>query len=134
MIALIGNLDLTEVLVIALGAVMVFGRRLPQVLAKGVVQFQRVRRSVQQVWRETGISQEMRNLQQELNEVSPTKLNPLSDVRQSVDELKVKVTKLDQVGLDDLEPPPAPPVAEASGLETPINPKEAPGNPEREES
>ena len=105
MIAFLDNLALPELFLAAIVAVMVFGRRLPQVLAKVFVQVQRARRGVSQVWRETGIGQEMRSLQRELDESMPEKVSPLSEVRRSVDDFKVKVTRLDQLGVEESAPP-----------------------------
>ena len=66
--ALIGNLDLTEVLVIALFAVMIFGRNLPRVAAQAVAHVTRARKALQGVWRDSGISEEIRQVQRELEQ------------------------------------------------------------------
>lgn len=66
MIALFGNLDFGELLVIALVAVMVFGRNLPRVAAQAVNNVAKARRALQRVWRESGIGDEIRDVQREL--------------------------------------------------------------------
>ena len=68
MIALIGDFHFTELLVIAAFAVMIFGRNLPKVAAQAFTNLQRARRSLGRVWRDTGIAEEMRRLQRELDE------------------------------------------------------------------
>lgn len=72
MLALFTDLAFSELLVIAAIAVMVFGRDLPRVAAKAVVQFQRVRRTMQQVWRESGINEEVRRVQREMEDAART--------------------------------------------------------------
>jgi Sec-independent protein translocase protein TatA len=65
-LALFTDLSFSELLVIAALSVMVFGRDLPRVAARGIVQFQRIRRALQQVWRESGISEEVRRVQRDV--------------------------------------------------------------------
>lgn len=62
MLSLIGNLDLVEILVIAAGAVLVFGRRLPEVAMRGAAQVMRLRKMVSQTWREAGLEDELRRV------------------------------------------------------------------------
>jgi len=69
-IALFGNLDFGELLVIALVAVMVFGRNLPRVAAQAVTNVAKARRALQRVWRESGIGDEIRDVQRELDSSS----------------------------------------------------------------
>lgn len=66
-IALLDDIGFYELLLVAFAAVVIFGRRLPQVAARGFAQFQRVRRSLTQMWRETGIEDEIRRLQRDLD-------------------------------------------------------------------
>jgi len=60
MLAFLTNLDLSEFVVILVVAVLIFGRRLPEVAAKGAVQLQRLRRGMQEFRRESGFDDEMR--------------------------------------------------------------------------
>jgi Sec-independent protein translocase protein TatA len=46
MLALIGNIDTTEVLIVLIGAVLVFGKRVPQVAAEAGGQLKKLRRSL----------------------------------------------------------------------------------------
>ena len=64
MIALIGNLHLLEVLSIAGAALLVFGKRLPEVAVRGAGQLVRLRRSVMRMWREAGLEEELRRVRQ----------------------------------------------------------------------
>lgn len=93
MLALIFNAGWMELMLIAVIAVMVFGRDLPHVAAKAFVHLQRLRRGVQQVWRETGISQEMRNLSRQLEENERKARAPLDNARRIQAELREQVER-----------------------------------------
>lgn len=75
MFALLFNLDLSEIAIILIGAILVFGRNLPQVAMRGAAQFVKLRRQLMQVWREAGFEEELRKAQREL-EASVPKLPP----------------------------------------------------------
>jgi Sec-independent protein translocase protein TatA len=93
MIALIFNAGWMELMLVAVIAVLVFGRDLPHVAAKAFVHLQRLRRGVQQVWRDTGISQEMRNLSRQLEENERKARVPLESARRIQTELREQVEK-----------------------------------------
>jgi len=103
MIALIFNAGWLELLLVAVAAVLVFGRDLPHVAAKAFVQLQRLRRGVQQVWRDTGISQEMRNLSRQLEESERKARTPLESVRRIQAELREQVERPADVQRDRTE-------------------------------
>ncbi len=67
MIAIIGNIELTELLIILMVAVMIFGRNLPRVAAQVVSNVAKARRALQKVWRESGIGDEIRDVQREID-------------------------------------------------------------------
>ena len=71
MLALIGNLDLMELLVIAAAALMIFGRRLPEVAVRAAAQVVKVRRTLAQTWREAGIEDEIRKVKREIDSAVP---------------------------------------------------------------
>ena len=66
MLAFLFNLDLMEIAIIAGGAVIVFGKELPQVVMRGVAQFMRMRNAVTRMWREAGLEDELRKVRWEL--------------------------------------------------------------------
>jgi Sec-independent protein translocase protein TatA len=86
-LALFGNLDISEVLVIALFAVMIFGRNLPRVAAQVVTQVARARKALQQVWRDSGIGEEIRQVQREI-ETSARKLKEVDPTRVAGDTMR----------------------------------------------
>jgi len=63
MLALFGNLSLSELLVIAVIAVLVFGERLPQAAARAYREVMRLRRQLDQMRRESGIDKEFRDIE-----------------------------------------------------------------------
>ena len=60
MLAIISNLSPGEVIVVVIAAVLIFGRRLPEVAAQGAVQLQKLRRGVNDFKRESGFDEEIR--------------------------------------------------------------------------
>ena len=71
MLALIGSLDLTELMIIAAGAVIVFGKQLPEVTMRGAAQVMKLRKAVTDMWREAGLEQELRRIQHEVQTSVP---------------------------------------------------------------
>ena len=67
MLGIIGNLHMMELLVIALAALMIFGRRLPEVALRGAAQIVRLRRSVTKMWREAGLEEELRKVRRDID-------------------------------------------------------------------
>ena len=68
MLALIGNIAPFEVLVIAMLAVIIFGKRLPEVAGKAYAQFRRAREGLDRLRRESGIDREMREIERSVRE------------------------------------------------------------------
>lgn len=60
MLAFLTNLGPSEFILVLVVAVLIFGRRLPEVAAKGAVHLQRLRRSLQEFRRESGFDEEIR--------------------------------------------------------------------------
>ena len=67
MLALIGMPDFAELLIIAMAALMVFGKRLPEVAMRGAAQVIKLRRSVARMWREAGLEDELRRVRREID-------------------------------------------------------------------
>jgi len=79
MLALIGNLSLLELVVIAVVAVLIFGRRLPEVAGQAAAQFMKAKRALTDLRRETGIDAELRRAREvayEAARVASTKKKP----------------------------------------------------------
>ena len=69
-LGLIGNLSVGEFLFIAILAVLVFGRNLPQVLGQLYGQLVKMRRSFDQLRRDTGIDHELRRMRTTLEDTA----------------------------------------------------------------
>lgn len=87
MLALIGNLHIMEIVLVIVVAIMIFGRRLPQVAARAAVELGRLRRSMQHMWRETGIEKEIRDVQAEVRNTVPRDVRPQDLARIASDEI-----------------------------------------------
>lgn len=70
-LALFGDLGFQELLLVAVAAVMIFGKRLPEVAGQAYGQFQKLRRSLTHMWRETGIDEELRRIQRDVDRQLP---------------------------------------------------------------
>lgn len=75
-IAFITNLTFSEIAIIVVGAVMVFGKDLPRVVVRGMQQLAKLRRAVQEMWREAGLDEEMRRVRAELDAEVPNLSSP----------------------------------------------------------
>jgi Sec-independent protein translocase protein TatA len=87
-LAIFGDLGLQELLVVALAAVMIFGRRLPEVAGRGFAQFQRARRTLTRMWRETGIENEIKRIQRDLDREMPRDFDPAKLARRETREIE----------------------------------------------
>ena len=70
-VAFLFNLDLSELAIIVIGAVIVFGKNLPEVAMKGAAQFMRLRRQLSQMWRDAGLEEELRKVRRDLDSAVP---------------------------------------------------------------
>lgn len=68
-LALLGNLGLGETVLVVLLAVLVFGRRLPEVVVQGLRALHKVKRSLEDLRRETGVDAELRQVRRTLEQV-----------------------------------------------------------------
>lgn len=94
MLALIGNLDTTELLVVLFAAILVFGRRLPQVAAQAGQQLGKLRRTLDSAWKESGADSEMRDVQrsiQSIRDAVPRDLSAASIARTAATEFQRRV-------------------------------------------
>ncbi|MAF64289.1 MAG: hypothetical protein QF724_01090 [Planctomycetota bacterium] len=90
MLAFFGNLDLMELALIAGAALLAFGGRLPEVVLRGARQVGRARRTLEKIWREAGIEQEMRDLRREIDVTAQTVGGAQKAVRTALDPYPAK--------------------------------------------
>lgn len=138
------NLGPSEFVIIAVVAVLIFGRRLPEVAGQAAGMVQRMRRSLDDLRRETGIDREIQKARRSIHEAVPREVRDLG--RTSPREALGKALEASEVrpeeeipgGLERpprREPKPAqvdPPTAGSAGpptaqQEPPVEPKAPPG-------
>jgi Sec-independent protein translocase protein TatA len=134
-IALFGDLGFQELLLVALAAVMIFGRRLPEVAGQAYGQFTRLRRSLGQMWRDTGIEDELRRIQRDvdrdLHRDPPARRLPERPPIATVAREPVPPPVAPPGAGEPPTPTPEPPaVPEAAPAEQPIQRSEQPSSPE----
>ena len=75
MLALIDNLGGTELLIVMVAALLIFGKRLPQVAGDAAKQLVKLRRSLDEAWRDTGMQQEIQSVKRDLESAIPRDLS-----------------------------------------------------------
>ncbi len=88
MFALIDNLGFGEFTIVAIAALLVFGKRLPQVAGQAGAQIARLRRSLDTAWRESGVAKEIRSVQREFQDAVPRDLSVGDMARMSSAEIQ----------------------------------------------
>jgi Sec-independent protein translocase protein TatA len=87
------GLSFVEILVIIVVAILVFGQRLPQVAGEAAATLQRVKRSLSDLRRETGIDQEIYRAKREFEEAArqARAVNVPNAVRREVDAARAEI-------------------------------------------
>jgi Sec-independent protein translocase protein TatA len=101
------NLSPVEIVIILVVAIVVFGRRLPEVAGQAAGAVQRMRRSLEDLRRETGIDREIREARRAVEDAVPRDIRP-SQVSRKAREGLDKALRAAEVGPEELPPiPPA---------------------------
>lgn len=96
MLALIGNLDSMEVVVVLIAAILIFGRRLPQVAAQAGSQLGKLRRTLDTAWKDSGADHEVREMQRSIESIRdavPRDLSAGSVARLAANEFQRRVER-----------------------------------------
>ena len=118
MLAFLTNIGLPELLVIAVLAVLIFGKNLPQAASKAYLQARKLRNAVDDLRRESGIEREIRNIER--------------GIREAEWEAKKEVQKLESVAREEpkarprAEPPRVEPQPPGTGAAQPEAPPAVP--------
>jgi Sec-independent protein translocase protein TatA len=108
-LAFLTNIGLPELIVIAVLAVLIFGKNLPQAASKAYLQARKLRNAVDDLRRESGIEREIRNIERGMREAE-WEVKKLGNVAREEPKARPSAT-----------PPPAtPPVAESPVAESPV--------------
>jgi Sec-independent protein translocase protein TatA len=75
MLAFLDNLGGTELLIVMVVGLLVFGKKLPQVAGDAAKQLVKLRRSLDEAWRDTGMQQEIQNVKRDLETAIPRDLS-----------------------------------------------------------
>lgn len=119
MLALIDNLGGTELLIVMAAALLVFGKRLPQVAGDAAKQLVKLRRSLDEAWRDTGMQQEILNVKRDLENAIPRDLSIGEMARIASAEMDKRVRANEEA----MKAAPNPP-AETTALPAPQKPSE----------
>ena len=69
MLALIGNLDFSELMIVLFVAILIWGKNLPKVAGQAGAYVAKLRRQLDQMWRETGMDREIRDVQRNIQDI-----------------------------------------------------------------
>ncbi len=121
MLGLITNLSIGETILIVVLAIMIFGKRLPEVAAQVVSQIRKLRKHLDDMRRETGIDREFRNIRREFDSAAR---EATREDRPALPEVVERVP---------VRPPPMPPSGDdATEAETESKVTPQPASPESE--
>jgi Sec-independent protein translocase protein TatA len=109
--AFLTNIGLQELLVIAVIAVLIFGKDLPQAASKAYLQVRKLRGAVDDLRRESGIDREIRNLERSMREAE-WEVKKLESLARAEPKIAPPVKPVDAAPAPT-PPPPVPPVPSA---------------------
>jgi Sec-independent protein translocase protein TatA len=75
MLAFLENIGGTELLIVMVVGLLVFGKKLPQVAGDAAKQLVKLRRSLDEAWRDTGMQQEIQSVKRDIETAIPRDLS-----------------------------------------------------------
>ena len=121
MFAFIDNLGGTELLIVLVAALLVFGKRLPQVAGDAARQMAKLRRSLDEAWRDTGMEKEIAQVRRDLDAAIPRDLSLGDMARAASAEMDRRIRTIEaeakNVDAPPKELPPPPPTNGGGGTE-----------------
>jgi Sec-independent protein translocase protein TatA len=121
MLAMFENLGGSELLIVMAAALLVFGKRLPQVAGDAAKQLVKLRKSLDEAWRDTGMQQEILNVKRDLENAIPRDLSIGEMARIASAEMDKRVRAIEEAAKAAPDPP-----AATAALPPPQKPAEAP--------
>jgi Sec-independent protein translocase protein TatA len=112
--AFIDNLGGTELLLVFVAALLVFGKRLPQVAGDAAKQMAKLRRSLDEAWKDTGMEKEIQQVRRDLDAAIPRDLSIADMARAASAEMDKRIRVNEAETAKQAEPPKelSPPPAE----------------------
>ncbi len=111
MFAFFDNLGGTELLIVMVAALLVFGKRLPQVAGDAARQMAKLRRSLDDAWRETGMEKEIQQVRRDLESAIPRDFS-IGDMARAASAEMDKRIRANEVEAKQLEAPKPEPAKE----------------------
>jgi TatA/E family protein of Tat protein translocase len=96
MLAIFDNLGFSELLVVLVVAILFFGKRLPEVASQAGMQIAKFRRSLQDIKNETGIDEDLRKIQRDIQNAVPRNLSMGEMARIASVELEKRIKANDE--------------------------------------
>jgi Sec-independent protein translocase protein TatA len=103
MLALFESLGGMELVVVGIGALLLFGKDLPRVASEAGAQIGKLRRSLEGTWRDTGLEREVREIRDATRDLSLQ-----SVARAASEKLAVRLDEVNEQSLSRPVPGPAP--------------------------
>lgn len=129
-LAIFSSLAISEIALIVIVALMVFGGRLPEVAMRAAAQLVRARKVVQRMWREAGLEQELRKVQWEIERNMPRDTDYSVRPARRSEPPAVRATHHPEEGLEHLAAPPGTMAVGAPEVERPAGPDPEPPPPD----
>jgi len=105
MLAIFESLGFSELMIVMVAAILIFGKRLPEVASQAGQQIAKFRRSLQDIKNETGIDNDIRKIQREIQNAVPRDLSMGEMARIASIELEKRIKANDEPIKDVAKPP-----------------------------
>lgn len=104
MLAIFESLGFSELMIVMVAAILIFGKRLPEVASQAGQQIAKFRRSLQDIKTETGIDNDIRKIQREIQNAVPRDLSMGEMARIASLELEKRIKANDEPIKDVAKP------------------------------
>jgi TatA/E family protein of Tat protein translocase len=104
MLAIFESLGFSELMIVLVAAILIFGKRLPEVASQAGQQIAKFRRSLQDIKTETGIDNDIRKIQREIQQAVPRDLSMGEMARIASIELEKRIKANDEPIKDVAKP------------------------------
>jgi Sec-independent protein translocase protein TatA len=106
MLAFLDNIGGTEILIVMVAGLLIFGKRLPQVAGDAAKQLVKLRRSLDEAWRDTGMQQEIQSVKRDLETAIPRDLSIGDMARLASAEMDKRIRVNEEAARAEKQPEP----------------------------